>query len=78
MTLSHGNHDDHSTTLCFFANYCNNVVKNYPVSNTSWDYSFPFGDPKLCEVIDISFLIWKIKLFMGVGVLDFREGRTEK
>ena len=33
--LLHGNHDKHSTTKCFFAVSCKNVVKNYLISNAS-------------------------------------------
>ena len=28
--LLYGNHDNHSTTKCFFANYCKNLVKKSP------------------------------------------------
>ena len=29
----HGNHDNYSTTRCFFAIFCRNVVKNHPILN---------------------------------------------
>ena len=34
-TRLHGNHDNHSTTKCFFAISCKNVFKNHPSSNAS-------------------------------------------
>ena len=33
--LLYGNHDNHSTTKSFFANYCKNVAKIFPISNVS-------------------------------------------
>ena len=52
--LLYGNHDNHSTITLFFANYCQNVVKNYPISNASSDYNFQRQDSKLFEIIDLS------------------------
>ena len=55
-----GNHDNHSTSKCFFAISCKNVVKSHPISNASWVYNFQLQNPKLCEVIDLPLLILKI------------------
>ena len=76
--LLHGNHDNHSTTKCFFAISCKNVVKNHPISNASRVHNFQLQDPTLHEVIDLSLLILKIKFCMGVGVPDFRKAQVEK
>ena len=76
-SLLHGNHDNHSTTKCSFAISCKNAVKNGPISNAFGVHNFQVQDPKLCEVIDLSLLISKIKLFVGVGLPDFREGQVE-
>ena len=56
----HGNHENHSTTKCFFAISCKNVVKNHPILNASLVHNFKLQNPKLCEVIDLSLLILKI------------------
>ena len=61
--LLYGSHDNHSTTKCFFSNYYKNVVKNYPISNASWDHKFQFQDSKLCEIFVFDrfhFLIEKV------------------
>ena len=37
----YGNHDNHSTTKCFFGISCTKyVVKSYPISNASWVHNF--------------------------------------
>ena len=61
----HGNHDSHSTTKCFFAISSKNVVKNHLISNASRIHNFKLGNPKLCEVIDLSLLILKIEFLCG-------------
>ena len=73
----HGNHDNHSTTECFSAISCKNVLKNYKISDASWVYNFQLQNPKLCGVIDLSLLILKMWFFMGVNLPDFREGQME-
>ena len=55
-----GNHDNHSTTKCFFAISCKNVVKNHQISNASCVHNFKLQNAKLYEVIDPSLLILKI------------------
>ena len=52
----HGNHDNHSTTKCFSAISCNNVVKNHPISNAFLVHNFQLQNSKLCEVIDLPLL----------------------
>ena len=59
--LLYVNHYNHSATNCFFANYCKNVVKSHPVSNVCWGYNFQLQRSRLCEMIDLSLLISKIK-----------------
>ena len=56
----HGNHDNHSTTKCFCAISCKNVVKSYPISNASCAHNFELQNPKICEVIDLFKLILEI------------------
>ena len=58
--LLFGNHDNHSTIKCFFANYCKNALKNHTISN---DYNFQ--DSRLYEMIDLSLLISKTKFLWG-------------
>ena len=38
--LLFGNHENHSITKCFFANYWNDITKKYPFSNACWGYNF--------------------------------------
>ena len=58
--LLQGNHDNHLTTKFFFAISCENVVKNHPILNASWDHNFQLQDPKLWDLIDLSLLISKM------------------
>ena len=61
----HGNHDNYSTTKCFFAISCKNVVKITQFQMLPESTIFNVKNPKLCEVIDLSLLILKIKFLWG-------------
>ena len=66
----HGNHDNHSTTKCFFAISSENVVKNHPISNASWVHNFQLSKHKtlwgnrsvLVKFENIIFMGWACQL----------------
>ena len=65
--LLYRNHENenHPTTKCFLPIIVKILVKNQPFSNASWDHNFELQNSKLCEVIELSFLILKIKFLWG-------------
>ena len=50
-----------TTTKLLSPSYCKNVVKNHPVSNASGDHNFQLQDSKLSEIIEPSWLTFKIE-----------------